>query len=302
LKSWSNKIGGANRFNVLADFNNEAVLDRETGLVWERTPVANTITLDNAISSCRVKFVGGRAGWHLPSLSQLGSLVDPATSSPPKLPSGHPFNGITNVNFFTTDININAPGSIISMKFDTVAHPVLGTTIFSAGGIPGIPPARAWCVRGGDGVAIAAPANSPFQEVTVANTPKNPVPTTDVGVKRPFASLASSTSGKVTVTSVGQGKIAVIETITARAQANVGVAGGSVNPSLHVQTNNSIITHEVGVVFNGQSATQAFWTATHAVRLYADPLSVVQMSCPAQPGANQLCIVSISGYLVDLPS
>ena len=38
LKSWSNKIPAAKRFVALADFNNEAVLDRETGLVWEQAP------------------------------------------------------------------------------------------------------------------------------------------------------------------------------------------------------------------------------------------------------------------------
>ena len=32
--TWSIKLPAAERFVILADFNNEAVLDKETGLVW----------------------------------------------------------------------------------------------------------------------------------------------------------------------------------------------------------------------------------------------------------------------------
>ena len=35
IQSWDKQLGGG-RFKVLAQFNNEAVLDQETGLVWEQ--------------------------------------------------------------------------------------------------------------------------------------------------------------------------------------------------------------------------------------------------------------------------
>ncbi len=87
LKSWSNKIPSAKRFVVLADFNNEAVLDRETGLVWEQTPDVNNrpwsgASSTSASSYCANKMVGGTAGWRLPSVVELKSVQDPSLLAP----------------------------------------------------------------------------------------------------------------------------------------------------------------------------------------------------------------------------
>jgi hypothetical protein len=40
LESWSNKINGQSRFVVFGELSRAGVLDRETGLVWERDPTA----------------------------------------------------------------------------------------------------------------------------------------------------------------------------------------------------------------------------------------------------------------------
>ncbi|MFY9269268.1 MAG: DUF1566 domain-containing protein [Candidatus Manganitrophaceae bacterium] len=84
---WSKKLPAAKRFKLVLD--GEAVLDKETGLVWERSP--NTVkNWGDAIVHCRQKAIGGRKGWRLPTIEELASLVDPTRSSP-ALPSGHPF-------------------------------------------------------------------------------------------------------------------------------------------------------------------------------------------------------------------
>src|SRR5437773_10715904 len=73
-----------------------AVLDRETGLVWERSPLTTTHDWPAARTACtHSRTVGGRKGWRLPSVHELASLVDPNNVDPsmltPALSPGHPF-------------------------------------------------------------------------------------------------------------------------------------------------------------------------------------------------------------------
>lgn len=93
---WDQQINNPNRFKVQADFGGAAVLDRETGLVWERSP-ENGFQMDwtQAQAHCNLKTVGSRKGWRLPAIQELASLVDPAVASPgPTLPAGHPFHNV----------------------------------------------------------------------------------------------------------------------------------------------------------------------------------------------------------------
>jgi len=91
------------RFVVLADMADEAVLDRETCLVWERAPSIIGVVCTgpspchtqppptSAPPMCNLIQVGGRMGWRYPSQQELLTLIDPAVSSSPALPPGHPF-------------------------------------------------------------------------------------------------------------------------------------------------------------------------------------------------------------------
>jgi len=145
------------RFIVLSNFNNEAVLDRDTGLVWERSPSPNlTGTMEYV---CTVKATGDRQGWRLPTNAELRSLIDLSqeTSSDPlpgvfppvprpataaALPPGHPFIGVlfSNSDFYWTSTPLR-----VLVGFEAVG--------FGRPRVPGGAPAddqfmKGWCVRG----------------------------------------------------------------------------------------------------------------------------------------------------------
>jgi Protein of unknown function (DUF1566) len=88
--SWSRALPSDERFVVLTAFNNDAVLDRNTGLVWERSPIRNGRHYVSAQYACLSATTGGQMGWRLPSISELTSLVDPGNTNP-ALPAGSPF-------------------------------------------------------------------------------------------------------------------------------------------------------------------------------------------------------------------
>jgi hypothetical protein len=67
-----------------------AVLDHETGLVWEKSPDTSRNIWVYAIQHCFQKELGERKGWRLPTVEELSSLIDP-TQIDPALPPGHPF-------------------------------------------------------------------------------------------------------------------------------------------------------------------------------------------------------------------
>src|SRR4030067_2039446 len=75
----------------------DMVLDKETGLVWEREVVKDWIwnpgTLARAMDSCNDGLWPVRGGWRLPTVQELHSLVDWDHYNP-ALPTGHPIIGV----------------------------------------------------------------------------------------------------------------------------------------------------------------------------------------------------------------
>lgn len=148
--AWAQKLVCATtsncpRFIVLADWNSEAVLDRETGLVWHKSPDGTSRAWSTAQDRCnRQLIVGNRMGWRLPTIQELTSLVDPSVSGPgPLLPAGHPFTTVQASSYwsattFATDTGdawiVDFHGGFIALRADKEAELLV------------------WCVRGGQGV------------------------------------------------------------------------------------------------------------------------------------------------------
>ena len=115
--SWSRALPAADRFVVLADFNNEAVLDRNTGLVWQRTPDNAGRFVFNASYYCLDANIGGQKGWRLPNITELTSLVDPSVTTEPTLPAGAPFEFNRHVFFWSGTMRQGFTDLVWSVNF-----------------------------------------------------------------------------------------------------------------------------------------------------------------------------------------
>jgi hypothetical protein len=91
--AWDQTLPSTTRFIILSNFQSAAVLDRNPGLVWERSPNATLVSWASARTTCANKNVGNQKGWRLPSFPELASLMDPSATNP-SLPAGHPFQNI----------------------------------------------------------------------------------------------------------------------------------------------------------------------------------------------------------------
>ena len=149
---WKEPINNPSRFVVLQTYNNEAVLDKETGLVWERAPgtsapathVSLTAPWFEAHLQCNQRTWGNRKGWRLPTIQELASLVDVTVPPPgPVLPAGHPFRNVqSNAYWVATPFAApNVPNEAYALSFadGTIGSGTKDQFVFY------------WCVRGGQG-------------------------------------------------------------------------------------------------------------------------------------------------------
>jgi len=153
--SWDQQLPASTRFIVLSNWGNAAVLDRETGLIWERSPNGTRVTRGAAQHQCNEKAVGNRLGWRLPTVQELASLIDPSLapnfpplpSDPIPLPAGHPFTNVQ--KFFYWSATFDSP-SVTGVEQTWVVGFDDGRVTVATSGSGGT--GNVWCVRGGQGV------------------------------------------------------------------------------------------------------------------------------------------------------
>ncbi len=153
--SWANRLDGlvgqAHRWKLV--MGGEAVLDRETGLVWEQSPKTTRVLRRDIPLGCLNRIVGGRRGWRLPSVHELTSLVDPPNRYP-ALPVAHPFSNVQSTFYWTATMaaNVSEDSSFRQWVVD-FANGIVGRHWEDFPGVAvddrwfqGI---FQWCVRGG---------------------------------------------------------------------------------------------------------------------------------------------------------
>lgn len=138
LRPWDRVLSSPGRFSPA--LKGAAVLDRETGLVWEKAPDTATLGWLNAPFVCYGRNAGGRKGWRLPAVEELMSLVDPNAAGP-ALPAGHPFTGVQADVYWTatTIAGIGGEAYGVSLADGTLVEQTKGSQ------------SHYWCVRGGAG-------------------------------------------------------------------------------------------------------------------------------------------------------
>ena len=148
--SWDQTLPAETRFIVLTNMRSEAVLDRETGLVWERSPVDQELQWSTAAQNCPLRATGGRVGWRLPTVQELLSLLEPVIESTPvgpttvvRLPAGHPFVLPPGPFYWTLTSHNDPTGNKYLVTVGGGFPFALPTPTFQSG--------RLWCVRSPQG-------------------------------------------------------------------------------------------------------------------------------------------------------
>ena len=131
---------------TLGDANDDLVLDKETGLVWERSPMVRTgssapaTPWKGAITRCLTLTEGNRRGFRLATIEELAGLLEMGTAD--FLPSGHPFLNVSLIlPYWSSTTETDVAGNAWTVDFSDGSLGLTDKTAFNG----------CWCVRGGEG-------------------------------------------------------------------------------------------------------------------------------------------------------
>jgi hypothetical protein len=138
--AWDQTLPDATRYIILSNFNSEAVLDRDTGLVWERnvTPSSNWA---NAAQACYNKAIGGRKGFRPATVEELATLLTPTPNNGLGRPN-FPFGTVFTFMWSSTTV-ADDPSKAWAVDFGDGSVTAHTKTECCGTGV--------WCVRGGHG-------------------------------------------------------------------------------------------------------------------------------------------------------
>jgi hypothetical protein len=122
---WS-KVITTERFELVLynEFRHEyeAVLDHETGLVWERETHERK-NWNYAQSYCYMLELGGRKGWRLPTVDELATLVD-SSHNKPALPPDNYFIKPQSDYYWSSTTKYDEPKHawLVSFKYGVIGY------------------------------------------------------------------------------------------------------------------------------------------------------------------------------------
>lgn len=144
---WGEPNNTPERFVVLSSYNNEAVFDSETGLVWEIDATAAGTNWAGAMPLCYAKGTGGRRGWRPATVEELASLQIPDGSGGfrrPDAPFGRVFTFMWSSTTVAGDTSKAWAWSLPGPVFNSLSITAEPKSTCCGTGV--------WCVRGGQGL------------------------------------------------------------------------------------------------------------------------------------------------------
>jgi hypothetical protein len=149
LDSTNGEADGCNSDRFKCVLNDEAVLDMETGLVWQRSPNNSAVNpWSEQFTSCWYAFTGDRRGWRMPTIEEYQSLVVPHPSLGASLPESHPFINILELTeYFSATADVSTPANALWFGCSNAN----GSGGCGGGSLSKTNSERTWCVRGGSG-------------------------------------------------------------------------------------------------------------------------------------------------------